>query len=122
MVTLLLRSYSPRRHRVPPAPPSLPRVAPGAHAARAGRGAGAEGATGAGRDVAACTGAGFAAGSVRAVAFLSASEPVQFATTSPVTSAVTPTSAMPIAVSFQGFQLCSAMSFSFSRVDYLPRP
>jgi hypothetical protein len=44
-------------------------------------------------------------------AFLSDSLPVQLATTRPVTSAVNTTSAIPIAVIFQGFQPFSGMSF-----------
>src|SRR5688572_33004209 len=43
-------------------------------------------------------------GADRSPAARSRSPPVQFATTRPVTSAVTTTTAMPMAVSFQGFQ------------------
>ena len=50
--------------------------------------------------------------------------PVQFATTMPVTTAVTMTSAKPIAVSFQGFQLSSFIARSSAPMVeiYFPRP
>src|SRR3989442_10196281 len=61
-----------------------------------------------GRDAAGA--AGREAGAGGATTFAPVSEPLQFATTRPVMSAVTITSAIPIAVIFHGFQLLSAMS------------
>jgi hypothetical protein len=73
-------------------------------------GAGATGVVGAAAsrgDADGCDGTGLATGTVLLSATWSAARPVQFATTIPVMSAVAMTSASPIAVNFQGFQLPS---------------
>src|SRR5262245_20629157 len=97
--------------------------AAGAGTAGAGEGAGATGArlaTAARGATAgfACAGVLFAAGR----AWRSGSEPIQFATTSPVTRATTTARASPIVVSFQGFQVPSVMVFLPPRASVQQHP